>query len=113
MTLSLFCPLRRASASRDRDRVWQVVKDYDEQISFSLDWADRLASGETIASVVRETSGPTIVSSSSTATTTTDTVKDGGGEVTIRATTSASQVLQERVRIVCRPRTEPSDDYSA
>lgn len=109
MSILMMTTLKRFEVSKDRDRIGQICKDYDEQVTLVVDWTDRLASGETIATSTWTTGGPTIVSSSNTTTTSTATIKDGQGELTCKVTTSASQTLQERIRVVTKPRSDVED----
>jgi hypothetical protein len=76
-----------------------TTKAYDERKDYSIDFSDRLSTGETITAVAWELGGPTSHAQSNTTTTVTISMSGTGtGKLTV--TTSAARKLVEYFRWV-------------
>jgi hypothetical protein len=82
---------------RDQDGAFATTKRSDETVQVTLDWTDRLASGETLSTATYQDSGVTRSGVSVSSPNTIATVL-GLGEFEVTVTTSASRVLQQVVR---------------
>lgn len=82
---------------RDTDGAIATTKHRDELLQVTLNWTDRLASGETVSSAAYEDSGVTR-SGVSVSTPSTICSVTGLGEFEVEVTTSASRKMVERVR---------------
>lgn len=106
---TLRLPVRRNDWYRDHDGVLARTKRYDEVlVGETVEFADRLASGETLSSVTTVNAGPTISSAAVSGTDLTYTVT-GAGDVTFRVVTSSSQTLEVKVRY--RATDQNDSDY--
>lgn len=83
---TFYLPGPRSCWYRDNG-YWTTAKFHDEKITYPLDFADLLDSGETISSHTWDTSGPTITPSTLASTTVTATVL-GTGTAKLKLTTS-------------------------
>ena len=105
---TVILPLERTRYFRDADGNLATSKREDELLTVVLNWADQLASGETISSAAYEDFGVTRSSTSNTTTTTTTSVtKSGYFEVTV--TLSTGRKLQQLVRFMATDVAVSSD----
>ena len=98
-TLHLPVPDRRPFFEKNGQ--WYAYKDDDSAESYVMDWTQPL-NGETISSVTFTASGVTLTSNSNTTTTTTMLITGSGGDVEIKATTSASRILVKTLNFLAR-----------
>lgn len=104
-------PKNRNEWFRDLDRVWTTSQHREETKSHTFDWADDLASGETISSSSWSASGVTTSSPSSSTTTTTVLVTGTNGALKNTVVTSAGQTLVLNLRFVGVPEGQREGDY--
>ncbi len=105
---TVILPLRRTRWFRDADGNITYSKRWDEILQSVINWADQLASGETISSVAYEDHGVTRSSTSNTTTTSTTNVT-GGGYFIVTVTLSTSRKLQKIIRFVTTDGPEQTD----
>lgn len=96
---------------RDEEGVWSTSKHRDETKTYSIDWTDALASGETVSSVAYEASGVT-TSGASLATPVSSVKVNGVGSMKVTATTSASRILVKTLRFYAEPLHRRVNDYN-
>lgn len=94
-TLTLRLPLWRNEWFTDYDGILTTTKREDETRVYVLDYTDWLNSGESVSSTTITSDGPVVTSSLSSPNLTLTVSKTG--YATIKATTSASRVLELRL----------------
>ena len=92
MATTLLLPKERQDWYLDGDYVWTTHKHRLETINYSIDWADVLASGETISSAVWNSTGLTVSGEAVSGTETSANVTDTDGDIELKITTSASKI---------------------
>lgn len=88
---------RRKQSFRNGDRVETYVKTWESVDTYSVDWTDVLASGETISGFTNEANGVTTSGAATNGATTTLTVTGTNGYILYRITTSNSRTLEKLV----------------
>lgn len=117
MSTTLLLPKRRQQWFRDRNGIWTTTKHKDATETYSIDYTDRLNSGETISSITATGNGVTVTSSAvgtgiGGASTAVDlTIDDSDGHVKLSVTTSDSRVLVNDLRFLGVPLADPESDY--
>lgn len=100
----------RSRFFHDEDGLLSVTKEDDATESVTIDWSERLDSGETISSSAWTLDGLTQIAASNTTTATTLRFNGGPGEAKNTVVTSAARTLIERVRVKSAV-PEVSSDY--
>lgn len=114
---SLLLPKRRQQWFRDRNGIWTTTKHKDATEDYTIDYTDRLNSGETLSSITVTGNGVTVSSSAIAAgiggasLAISLTITDTDGHVKIEATTSDSRVLVNDLRFMGVPLADPESDY--
>lgn len=93
------------------DKVRETVKHDDSVRTYTINYTNMLASGETISSVSHDANGVTLSGTSNTTTAWTYRVTGTGGSVTTTVTTSASRTLIDQRRFRASRLASKSTDY--
>lgn len=105
-----FEPRKRRGWYRDVDGIMCHTKRYDERNTYTLDFTDALDSGESISSAAYSWDGPTSQAGPTLSSPTIVVDITGAGELEVRATTSASRILERKYR--WRSTDTGIDDYT-